>query len=291
MSQPQSSSLLERIEQVQDQLTPKGKMLMQYVVQHPQEAVFLRTRGLAGACGVSEATVVRFASQLGYPGYRDFIRALRDLVDTEMTLVDRVKVAKTSDSQFSSIERVVWEEIGNLKRLMQVVDDGSIRKAVDLLVNAPAIFAIGSRLSYTFAYYLGWSLTKVRSGITILKGSDSTAIDRLTLAAEPGLAVIIATTRCPNELIRLAKVARRNNHTLFLIADSPLCPVAQFAQVSLIAPYDRFPIVGSPSAIFCIINCLILEMINRNDNGLLRHQEKLEKALLENDILFNLEKI
>jgi DNA-binding MurR/RpiR family transcriptional regulator len=291
MNQPQSNSLLERINRVEDQLTPKGKILMQYVIQHPQEAVFLRTRGLAGACGVSEATVVRFVSQLGYPGYRDFIRALRDLVDTEMTLVDRVKVAKTSDNESSGIERVVWEEIGNLKRLMQVVDVESIRRAVDLLVSAPTIFAIGSRLSYTFAYYLGWSLTKVRSGITILKGSDSTAIDRLTLATEPGLAVIIATTRCPNELIRLAKVARRNNHTLFLIADSPLCPIAQFAQVTLIAPYERFPIVGSPSSIFCIINCLILEMINRNENGLLQHQEKLEKALLENDILFNLEKI
>lgn len=291
MNGPQNNSLLDRISKVEDRLTPKAKVLMQYVIQQPQEAVFLRTRGLAGACGVSEATVVRFVSQLGYPGFRDFIRALRDLVDTEMTLVDRVKVAKTSETVSGSIERVVWEEIGNLKRLVQVVDDESIHKAVDLLVNSKVIFAIGSRLSYTFAYYLGWSLTKVRSGITILKGSDSTAIDRLTLASEPGLAVIIATTRCPNELIRLAKVARRNNHTLFLIADSPLCPVAQFAQVSLIAPYERFPIVGSPGSIFCIINCLILEMINRNQNGLMQHQEKLEKALLENDILFNLEKI
>lgn len=291
MNQLQGSSLLERISQAEDQLAPKGRVLAQYVIQHPQEAVFLRTRGLASACGVSEATVVRFVNQLGYTGYRDFIRALRDLVDSEMTLVDRVKVAKTGSSEWSSIENVIWEEIGNLKRLSQAVDIESIRTAVDLLIGASAIFVIGSRLSYTFAYYLGWSLTKVRTGITILKGSDSTAIDRLTLAAGPGLVVILATTRCPNELIRLAKVARRNSHTLLLIADSPLCPVAQFAQVTLIAPYERFPIVGSPSGIFCLLNGLILDMINRNENGLHEHQEKLEKAFLENDILFNLEKI
>jgi DNA-binding MurR/RpiR family transcriptional regulator len=35
------------------------------------------------------------------------------------------------------------------------------------LEESPAIYLIGSRVSYTFAYYLGWSLTKVRRGINI----------------------------------------------------------------------------------------------------------------------------
>ena len=67
----------------------------------------------------------------------------------------------------------------------------------------------GSRLSYTFAYYLGWSLTKVRRGVQILKGSDSTTIDWLTNAPDDSLVVVITTSRYPNELIRVGKVARR----------------------------------------------------------------------------------
>lgn len=291
MDQPASFSLLDRMYKVEERLTPKAKILMQYVVQNPREAVFMRTRALAAACGVSEATVVRFVVQLGYSGYREFIRALRDLADSEMTLVDRVKIARNGNADPYGFDGVIWEEIGNLKRLLEVLDAALVRKAADMIVEAPHVFVIGSRLSFTFSYYLGWSLTKLRSGISILKGSDSTAMDALTLAGTPGLVVIVATTRYPNELIRLAKVARRNGHTLLLIADSPLCPISQFAHVTLMAPYERFPVVGSPSSISCLINCIVLEIIRREGDSLRRHQEKLEQAFLENDVLYNFEKI
>ena len=282
---------MERMYRVEDELTPKSKILMQYVIQNPREAVFMRTRGLAAACGVSEATVVRFVVQLGYEGYRDFIRALRDLADSEMTLVDRVKIARNGNSDLHGFDSIIYEEIGNLKRLLEVLDAASIRKAADLIIDAPQVFVVGSRLSFTFSYYLGWSLTKLRPEISILKGSDTTTMDVLTLTGTPGLVVIVATTRYPNELIRIAKVARRNGHTLLLIADSPLCPISQFAHVGLIAPYERFPVVGSPSSISCLINCIVLEIIRREGDNLRRHQEKLEKSFLENDILYNFEKI
>jgi hypothetical protein len=44
------------------------------------------------------------------------------------------------------------------------------------------VHVIGSRLSYTLAYYMGWAMTKVRGNVHILKGSDRTTIDWLTIA-------------------------------------------------------------------------------------------------------------
>ena len=59
-------------------LTPKARILADYIVNHPRKAVFMTTKELAQACQVSEATVVRFVSQLGYEGYGAFQQALRD---------------------------------------------------------------------------------------------------------------------------------------------------------------------------------------------------------------------
>jgi hypothetical protein len=59
-------------------LTPKGKILGSYIIQNPRKAVFMTTKELSEACGVSEATVVRFVGQLGYGGYGQFLQALRD---------------------------------------------------------------------------------------------------------------------------------------------------------------------------------------------------------------------
>jgi len=112
------------------------------------------------------------------------------------------------------------QEMDNLKQFYETVDMDTLNRVVDYLATDSPVYVIGSRLSYTFAYYLGWSLTKIRQDVRIVNGSDSTAIDWLTIAAPESLVIIIATTRYPNELIRLGKMVRRLGHTLLVIADS-----------------------------------------------------------------------
>ena len=74
-------------------LTPKARILGEYIVNHPRKAVFMTTKELARTCQVSEATVVRFVSQLGYEGYGAFQQALRDFVDRELTMLERTDMA------------------------------------------------------------------------------------------------------------------------------------------------------------------------------------------------------
>ena len=269
-------------------LTPKGRILGNFVVQHPQKAVFMTTKELAEVCRVSEATVVRFVSQLGYATYGIFLQALRDLVNTGMTLQDRVDLPGLKEVQGDRLGRVMAEEIENMHQLYQTVDREALDALVDQLEGAPAVYVAGSRLSYTFAYYLGWSLSKVRKGVNILKGSDSTSFDRLNNADSDTLVVIVATSRYPNELIRLAKVVRRLDHNLFVIADSPLCPLFPFAHQKLVIPARSIPYIGYIAATSSVISYLVLELAARQRPEVDVHQQKLEQIYLENDILFNL---
>jgi DNA-binding MurR/RpiR family transcriptional regulator len=271
-----------------DTLTPKGRILGHFVIQNPRKAIFMTTKELAEACEVSEATVVRFVSQLGYEGYGCFLQALRDFVDTGLTLPDRVDLPGMRGPGVDRLHRLLLEEIDNLRQLYEHLDMEALADLSTQLRESPAVYVIGSRISYTFAYYLGWSLTKVRTGVHILKGSDSSAIDWLTIAPEKSLVVLFAVSRYPNELIRLGKVVRRLEHTLTVITDSTLCPLIPFAHRSLVASSKSIPLIGYPTAIACIINYLILELAMRKDNGLMAHQEKLEQVYRENDILFSL---
>ena len=271
-------------------LTPKGRVLADFVLKNPRKAVFMTTRNLAKTCQVSEATVVRFVNRLGYQGYGSFQQALRDFVDTELTLLDRTDLSGIKEPAMDRLGRVIFEEMENLKSFYETGDRDVLNNAVTYLEESASVYVIGSRLSYTFAYYLGWSLTKVRSNVHIIKGSDSTSIDWLTIAPPDSLVVIIATSRYPNELIKLGKMVRRLNLPLLLIADGSLCPLTQFSHLSLIAPTRNIPFIGNPTTISCIINYLVMELASRDNNRLKAHHEKLEQAYLENDILFNLQK-
>ena len=290
MSDQQSHPTMKGIVEQHHSLTPKARILGNYILQNPRKAVFMTTKELAQTCQVSEATVVRFVSQLGYKGYGAFQQALRDFVDTELTMLDRTDLSSMTGPDTNRLGRVVFEEMENLKLFLESVDMDILNKMVDFLEKSNSIYVIGSRLSFTFAYYLGWSLTKIRRDVHILKGSDSTTIDWLTIAAPESLVIIIATTRYPNELIRLGKMVRRLGQTLIVIADSSLCPLTQFAHLSLVAPSKNIPFIGNPTTISCIINYLVLELASRNGDRLKKHQEKMEQAYRENDILFNLYK-
>jgi DNA-binding MurR/RpiR family transcriptional regulator len=287
MIETKSHPVIKGIVEKLDTLTPKGKLLGSYIIQNPRKAVFMTTKELSSACGVSEATVVRFAAQLGYTGYAEFLQALRDFVDSGLTLPDRLDLPGMKGPGTDLFHRVVYEEMNNLRLFYETIDINVLSRFVDQLQDSPSVYVIGSRVSYTFAYYMGWSLTKVRKGVHILKGSDSTAIDWLTNAPEQSLVVIITTSRYPNELIKLGKVARRLQHQLSLITDNALCPVIPFAGLSLLVPSRSIPLIGYPTTIFCIINYLMLELVNRQHPLLKEHQQKLEQMYLENDILFN----
>ncbi len=288
MNDSQAHPVIKAIVNQQNMLTPKGKILGSYIIQNPRKAVFMTTRELSEACGVSEATVVRFVGQLGYSGYGEFLQALRDFVDSGLTLPDRVDLAGMKGPGSDLLHRVVFEEMNNLRQFYETIDMQVLGRIVEQLQDSPTVYVIGSRVSYTFAYYLGWSLTKARKGVHILKGSDSTAIDWLTNAPGNSLVVIITTSRYPNELIKLGKAARRLQHTLLVITDNTLCPVIPFAHLALVAPSRSIPLIGYPTTIFCIINYLMLELVNRQHPQLKEHQEKLDQMYLENDILFNM---
>lgn len=289
MNAKTSHPVINDISSKLDTLTPKAQTLGTYIMQNPSKAVFMTTKELAEACETSEATVVRFVSTLGYKGYSDFQDALKDFVNTGLSLPDRAAIKGIKEKGTDRLHREILEELNNLKYLYENIDIEIMNQFVEHLDQSRTVYVIGSRLSYTFSYYLGWSLTKIRKGVHILKGSDSTTFDMLTNAHENSLVILTACTRYPNELIKLSKMIRRSSHTLLTIADSNICPVIQFADLSLVVPARTIPFIGNVSGMLVAIQYIVQELATRKGEQLGDYQKQLEQVFLENDILFNLD--
>lgn len=283
--------VLDRISAFRAELTPKSRILAGYVTENPRQVMFMTVAELAKACGVSEATVVRFVGQLGYSGYAEFKQSLRDFVNTDLTLLDRMEMTVALEPRAKRFQRVVYEEMDNLRQLFEHTEMEEVDRVVSLLQTSAQVYVIGSRLSYSTAYYLGWSLTKIRGGIRILKGSDRTTIDWLTIAPADLLVIIVAQSRYPNELIRLGNLTKRMGQQLVVITDSTACPLLHCADERLVAPSAHIPLIGSPTTLSCLVNYLILELASRYGPDLKQHQEKLEQSYWENDVLFNMKRL
>jgi DNA-binding MurR/RpiR family transcriptional regulator len=289
MNTPASHPVIADISNRLDSLTPKARALGTYIMQNPSKAVFMTTKELAETCTISEATVVRFVTALGYKGYSHFQAALKDFVNTGLTLPERATIKGIKEQGTDRLHMGILEELNNLKHLYEHIDIDAMNQFVDHLEKSKSVYVIGSRLSYTFAYYLGWSLTKIRKGVHIVKGSDSTTFDRLANARSDSLVILIATTRYPNELIKLSKMVRRSSHTLLTMTDSNLAPMIPFADLSLVVPSLSIPFIGNASGMLAVIQYMAQELACRKGQDASDYQQQLEQVYLENDILFNLD--
>jgi len=289
MNDPASHPVISDISNKLDSLTPKAQALGTYIIQNPSKAVFMTTKELAETCEISEATVVRFVSTIGYKCYSDFQEALKNFVNTGLSLPERVAIKGIKEQGTDRLHMGILEELNNLKYLYENINIETMNQFVDYLETSETIYVVGSRLSYTFAYYLGWSLTKIRKGIHIIKGSDTTALDMLTNARADSLVILTATTRYPNELLKLSKMVRRSSHTLLTMTDSSLAPMIQFADLSLVVPSLSIPFIGNVSGMLTAIQYMVQELASRKGDDLADYQKQLEQVYLENDLLFNLD--
>ena len=87
MSENSTNELLIRMEEKYKKMSKGKKRLADYVTENYDKAVFLTAARLGEVVGVSESTVVRFATQLGYKGYPGFQKALEELVRNKLNSI------------------------------------------------------------------------------------------------------------------------------------------------------------------------------------------------------------
>lgn len=91
--------LSNRINESYSRLSKGQKLLATYITDNYDKAVFLTAARLGEVVGVSESTVVRFATHLGYKGYPEFQNALEELVRNKLNSIQRME---------ESVSRKYW---------------------------------------------------------------------------------------------------------------------------------------------------------------------------------------
>ena len=79
------TDLIKTIREHMPKMSKSHKMIAAYIIDHPDSAAYLTATKLGTVTGVSESTVVRFAIELGFKGYPEMQKSLKDLIRTSMT--------------------------------------------------------------------------------------------------------------------------------------------------------------------------------------------------------------
>jgi len=75
----------ERIQAKYSDLTPSFRRLADFILQQQLNAAFMTATEMAHRMNVDAATVVRFAQNIGYSGFRELIKEVQQVVKAELT--------------------------------------------------------------------------------------------------------------------------------------------------------------------------------------------------------------
>jgi DNA-binding MurR/RpiR family transcriptional regulator len=145
----------ERIREYYDALTPGFRKLADFLMQNTLDAAFLTASELARRVGVDPATVVRFAQEIGYSGYRELSREIKRYVRDQVTATYReAKVAKTEED----ILNVILDNTEQQLQHFRTTETASLAKAIEMLKDATKIWISGEFTSFDLSAYMSKAL-------------------------------------------------------------------------------------------------------------------------------------
>ena len=237
------------------------KLIATYITDNYDKAVFLTAAKMGETVGVSESTVVRFATCLGYKGYPEFQNALEEMVRTKLNSVQRMEVTYGRISQSEILQTVLASDADKIKSTLEKIDHAAFESAVDTILGAKCLYIIGIRSCAPLASFLAFYCNLMFENVHLLTTNSSSELfeQMLRIGAEDAI-IGISFPRYSMRTLKALEFANNRNAKVITITDSVHSPMNLYSSCNLIADSDMASIVDSLVAPLSVINALIVAL-------------------------------
>lgn len=278
MSENSTNELLIRMEEKYKKMSKGQKRLADYVTENYDKAVFLTAARLGEVVGVSESTVVRFATQLGYKGYPGFQKALEELVRNKLNSIQRMEVTYGRISQSEILETVLQSDIEKIKLTLTGIDQKAFELAIDTILSAKRIYVVGIRSCAPLASFLCFYLNLVCENVTSVNTNSSSEIfEQLIRINEEDVIIGISFPRYSMRTLKALEFASNRKAKVITLTDSVHSPMNLYSSCNLIARSDMASIVDSLVAPLSVINALVVALCMKKQKEVVNTLETLEQ--------------
>ena len=279
------ADLLQLINEKLPKLSKGQRLIASYILEHYEKAAYMTAAKLGALVGVSESTVVRFASELGFAGYPELQHSLQELIRTKLTTLQRIEITNDRIGDADLLEKVLVSDVDNIKRTLERVDRESFNRAVDAMINARTIYIIGMRSSSAIADFLFFYLNLIFPNVRLVRTtSGSEVFEQILRISKDDVIIGISFPRYSKRIINALEYAKSQSAHVIALTDSAVSPIAAHADDLLLAKSDMASFVDSLVAPLSIINALIVAIGKKKQSEVSATFEKLENIWDEYEV-------
>lgn len=271
--------LSSRINESYGRLSKGQKRLAAYITDNYDKAVFLTAAKLGETVGVSESTVVRFATHLGYKGYPEFQKALEELVKNKLNSVHRMEVTYGRINQSKILDTVMRSDADKLHATLSKIDEHIFELAVETILNAKHIYIIGLRSCAPLASFMAFYFNMIFDNVHLLQTNSASEIfEQMVRIGKDDVIIGISFPRYSMRTLKAMEFANNRNAKVITLTDSVHSPMNLYSSCNLLAESDMASIVDSLVAPLSVINALIVALCMKKQNKVAKTLETLEKV-------------
>ena len=280
--------LLTRIDLMMNSFSKGQKRIALYIEEHYDKAAFMTASKLGETVGVSESTVVRFATELGYDGYPKLQKAMQEMIRNKLTSVQRIEVTSCRIGNENVLDSVLNQDIEKIRRTIEETSHEDFNRAVDEICNAKKIYIMGVRSTAAIANFLAYYFELIFDNVRVINTTSSTSTyENIFRISKDDVMIGISFPRYSSMSVEAMDYARSKGAHAVAITDSMASPLVQSADSVLIARSDMASIVDSLVAPLSLINALIVATVLKKKDEVSETFRELENVWNRNGVYAN----
>lgn len=254
--------LLTRITEQMSHFSKGQKLIAKFIEEHYDKASFMTASKLGATVGVSESTVVRFATELGYDGYPKLQKAMQEMIRDKLTSVQRIEVTRNRIGNNNILEYVLNQDIEKIHRTLEETSKSDFSQAVESIATAKKIYIFAVHSSAALASFLGYYYSLIFENVKVINTFSETEIYEALFRIGAGDVIIgISFPRYSKAAVKALNFAKDNGATVISITDSMISPIVEPSDYVLVAKSDIATVVDSLVAPMSMINALIVATV------------------------------
>lgn len=282
-----SDDLVERIQIVSTNLSDGAKRVARFLLSRPEDVAMLSAAKISDAVGVSESTVVRLATALGYDGYPELRRAAQDSLRRHLDPASRLDIFTHDVENLDVVGRSFRADMADLANTQRQLDVGSLQQAAGMILNANKVYILGARSSFSLAFTLYHHLSRTIRSVHLLENAGGDAVDQFSCLETGDVVVGIGFPRYTRRTVELLSLASSYGARIISVTDSQVSPLAQLADVVLTATCSADPFANSNVGALAVINALVSQAAVADKENSMRRLNRLDQLLRDGDVIYS----
>lgn len=279
------NNVLQTVRANMDGFSKGQKRIAQYILDNYDKAAFMTAARLGGISQVSESTVVRFATELGYDGYPAMQKALQEIIRGKLTSIQRIQVDKDQMAGRDILASVMQRDMDSIHTVIEQADRTAFDTVVQKLLGAKRIFILGVRSSSFLAGYLNFYLHLIFKNVVLVQNSAAGEIYEQMAHIGPGdVLLAISFPRYSKMVVQAADMANQCGAEVVAVTDTKMSPLYQRATSALLVRCDAISFVDSMAAPLSLLNALILALGRSRSEDAAQTFSQMEKLWSQYDI-------